>query len=118
MKQIALNYDASEFDGYESAADYFAHRSKILKDETGRHIKQPFQAMELDHSPTNWSQKLNKLDGKSVSLDMAALHAKKFKEYGWIYYVIENVILAQDESTQELEKLRAAIDLKLARKRA
>jgi hypothetical protein len=115
MKQIALNYDASEFDGYESAAEYFAHRSKILKDETGRPVKQAYQAMELDHSPTNWSQKINKLDDKSVSLDMAVTHAKKFKEYGWVYYVIDTVILAQDESVQELEKLQAAIDAKIAR---
>ncbi len=115
MKQIALNYDASDFDGYESASDYFAYRSRVLKDESGRHVKQPIQAMELDHSPTNWSQKINKLDGKSVSLDMAVIHAKKFREYGWIHYVIETVVLAQDESIQELEKLQSAIAEKLAK---
>lgn len=87
MEQITLNFDASEFDAFEYADDYFAHTTRLLKDENGRPVKQAIQAMEMDYSPTQWSHKLNRSNNTAVTLRDADIHAEKYGGTEWICYL-------------------------------
>lgn len=87
MEQITLNFDASEFDAFEYADEFFAHTTRTLKDDQGRTIKQAVQAMEMDYSPSQWSQKLNRSNNTAVTLRDADIHAEKFGGTDWICFL-------------------------------
>lgn len=114
MKQITLNFDASEFDGFESAQEFFAHCSRLIRDEDSRVIKQAVQAMEMDYSPSQWSHKLNKSNNTSLTLDDVERHTEIFGDVNWIYFLIQKHIIKPKRNRDQLLKLREEIERQLA----
>lgn len=87
MEQITLNFDADGYDAFEYADEFFAHATRSLRDEQGRTVKQAVQAMEMDYSPSQWSQKLNRSNNTAVSLRDADIHTEKFGNTDWICFL-------------------------------
>lgn len=113
MEQITLNYDASEFDGFDSTQEFFAHSTFGVKDDTGRNTKQCVQAMEMDMSPSQWAHKRNQSNNTAITLNDIDRHTEIFGDVRWIYYAIQKHIIKTNESKEALLKLRAEIDKKL-----
>lgn len=106
MEQITLNFDASEFEAYEGAQEFFAHSSKMTRDEQGRVVKGGVQAMEMDYSPSQWSHKLNKSNNTSVTLDDADKHTEIYGNTEWIYFLVKKHIIDKKRNLDELIQLR------------
>jgi hypothetical protein len=87
MEQITLNFDAGEYDAFDYADEFFAHASRSVKDDEGRTVKQAAQAMVMDYSPTQWSQKLNRSNNTAVSLRDADIHTERFGGTDWICFL-------------------------------
>lgn len=117
MKQITLNFDASEFDGFESIQEFFTNRTRTVRDPDGRVIKQAVQAMQMDYSPSQWSHKLNKSNNTSLTLDDADRHTEIFGDVSWIYYAINKHIIQRGD-TDEIERLEQQLAAARARKGA
>lgn len=113
-EQITLNFDASEFDGYEKSQEFFKHAAMTTRDSKGEVIKQCVQAMEMDYSPSQWSQKLNKSNNTSVTLDDADKHTDLYGNVSWIYYLIHKHIIKKKRPRAELLRLKAELDAELA----
>ncbi len=113
MEQITLNFDASEFDAFESVQEYFAHRTRLIKDDTGRAIKLGVQAMEMDMSPSQYSHKLNESNNTMLTLRDAEKHTEIFGDIGWVHFLIFKHILKKKRNREELLKLKAEIDAQL-----
>jgi hypothetical protein len=86
MNQMIINFDATGFEGFETANEYFSFCSKTAKDSEGRHLKQHYQAAEMDMSPSQWSQKLNRLNGTGIMLDEAFTYSHKTNDWRWLDY--------------------------------
>lgn len=114
MEQITLNFDASEFDGFDSLQEFYAHRTRRIKDRAGSVVKQCVQAMEMDYSPSQWSQKLNKSNNTALTLDDIDRHTELYGDVTWIYYAIHRHIIRGQKSREELLQLRAEIDRQLS----
>lgn len=114
MEQIILNFDASEFDGFDRTQEYFAFRTRTIRDEGGRPVKQCVQAMELDFSPSQWSQKLCESNNTTITLNDADKHTEIFGEVGWIHFLVQKHIINKKQNREALLKLRKEIDAQLA----
>jgi hypothetical protein len=86
MNQMIINFDATGFEGFDSPNDYFAYCSKTARDSEGRPLKQHYQAADMDMSPPQWNQKLNKSNNTAVMLDEAFLYSQKFGDWRWLDY--------------------------------
>lgn len=113
MEQITINFDASEFEGYESLQEFFAHMTCTVKDEQGRVIKQGVQAMEMDYSPSQWSQKRTESNNTALSLKDADKHTEIYGDVRWIYYAIQKHIIKKKRPREELLLLKAEIERQL-----
>lgn len=116
MEQITLNFDASEFDGYETAQEFFAHMTCTVKDDAGRIVKQGVQAMELDYSPSQWSHKRTKSNNTAISLEDADKHTEIYGDVSWIYYLIQKHIIKKKRNREQLLRLKAEIERQLGEK--
>lgn len=87
MEQITLNFDATSYDAFEYADEFFAHAARNVKDEEGRVIKQALQAMDMDYSPSQWSQKINRSNNTAVTLRDADIHTEIFGNTEWISFL-------------------------------
>lgn len=87
MEQITLNFEAGGFDAFDYADEFFAHEVRAAKDSEGRIVKQAAQAMHMDYSPTQWSQKLNRSNNTAISLRDADEHTEKFGCTEWITFL-------------------------------
>lgn len=114
MQQITLNFDTTDFDGFDGLQDYFSHASKTLRDEQGRVVKQSVQAMEMDFSPSHWSQKVNGLNNAAITLTDADGWTEKYGDVSWIYYLIDRHIIKRGRNRDDLLKARAEIDRQLS----
>lgn len=114
MEQITLNFDASEFDGYETCREYLSRCSHNLKDDQGRSVYQKTIAMELDYSPSQWSQKISETGDARITLNDAERYAEKFSDVSWIHYLVYKHIIKKGRNRETLLKLRADIDRQLA----
>lgn len=114
MEQITLNFDASEFDGYNTTQEYFAHASRILRDDAGRIVQGQVQAMQMDYSPSHWSQKINKLNNASITLDDADRHTEIYGDVSWIYYLIHRHIIKKRKNLSDLLAARDEINRQIA----
>lgn len=117
MEQITLNFDASEFDGFEKIEEYFSHRTRAIRDEQGRAVKQAVQAMEMDYSPSQWSHKINRSNNTSVTLEDADRHTEIFGDVSWIYYAVHKHII-QRGNVDEIEELERRLAEAKARRGA
>lgn len=113
MEQITLNFDAREFDGFESIREYFSYRTRVTKDETGKVIKQAVQAMEMDYSPSQWSQKVNESNNTTITLNDADRFTETFGDVSWIYFAIQKHIINKKRNRDDLLRLKAEIDRQL-----
>jgi len=114
MEQITLNFDSSEFDGYETAREYLAHCTHLLKDGFGRSVRQKAIAADLDYSPSQWSQKINQSGDARVTLDDVEDYTENFNDVGWIYYLVHKHIIKKHRNREELLKLKAQLDAQLS----
>lgn len=114
MEQIVLNFDASEFDGYEMCREYLQHCSHTLKDGMGNKVFQKQIAMELDYSPSQWSQKISESGDARVTLNDAEHYTDKFDDVQWIHYLVYKHIIKKGRNRDALLKLREDIDRQLA----
>jgi hypothetical protein len=114
MEQITLNFDASEFDGYQTCREYLQTCTHKLKDEQGRAVYQKTIAMELDYSPSQWSQKISQSGDARTTLDDAEKYTEHFGDVGWINYLVYKHIIKKNRNRDALLKLRADIDRQLA----
>lgn len=114
MEQIVLNFDASEFDGYQTAREYLQRCTHVLKDEHGRAVYQKTIAMELDYSPSQWSQKISQAGDARTTIDDGEQYTERFGDVGWIYYLVYKHIIKKGRDRESLLKLRADIDRQLA----
>lgn len=114
MEQITLNFDASEFDGYGSCREFLQYTTHTIKDDAGRRIFQKAIAMEMDYSPTHWSQKISESGDSRITLNDAETYTEKFNDVRWIYYLIHKHIIKKSRNREELLKLKADIDRQLA----
>lgn len=114
MEQITLNFDASEFEGFESLQEFFSYATRSVRDPDGRVVKQCVQAMQMDYSPSQWSQKINRLNNTAVSLDDADRHSELFGDVRWVYFAIQKHIINKKRNRDDLLRLRAEIDRQLA----
>lgn len=113
MEQITLNYDASEFDGFESTQEFFAHSTFGIKDGDRRNVKQCVQAMEMDMSPSQWAHKRNQSNNTAITLNDIDRHTEIFGDVRWIYFAIQKHIIKSGKSKEELLKLKAEIEKQL-----
>lgn len=113
MEQIVLNFDASEFDGYETCREFFQRCAHTLKDSQGRQVFQKVIAAELDYSPSQWSQKLGEAGDARVTLNDAELYSEKFGDVEWINYLVYKHIIKKGRNRDALLKLREDIDRQL-----
>jgi len=113
MEQITLNFDASEFEAFNSVQEFYAHRTFSIRDDQGRVVKQGVQAMEMDYSPSQWSHKINKANNTSLTLEDADRHTDLYGDVAWIYYLIQKHIIKKKRNRDELLLLRAEIDRQL-----
>lgn len=113
MEQITLNFDASEFDGFESLQEFFAHSTFSVKDHDGKSIKQCVQAMEMDMSPSQWAHKRNESNNTAITLNDIELHTEKFGDVRWIYYAITKHIIKSGKNKAELLRLKKEIERQL-----
>lgn len=114
MEQIVLNFDASEFDGYETCREYLQHCSHVVKDDCGNQVFQKQIAMELDYSPSQWSQKISESGDARITLNDAEKYSDKFGDVQWIHYLVYKHIIKKGRDRDALIKLRADIDRQLA----
>lgn len=110
MEQITFNFDAREYDAFEYADEFFAHTVRSIKDEQGRIVKQAAQAMEMDYSPTQWSQKLNRSNNTAISLRDADVHTEIFGNIDWISFLYYKHVI----KPQRGEDLVARLERELA----
>lgn len=113
MEQITLNFDASEFDGYEGIHEFFSHSIKCTRDKDGKTVKQCVQAMEMDYSPSQWSHKTNKSNNTSVTLDDADKHTEIYGNVDWIYFALHKHVIKKKRNREQLLRLKAEIESQL-----
>lgn len=113
MEQIVLNFDASEFDGYESCREYLQYCTHSLKDKSGNRVLQKAIAADLDYSPSQWSQKISESGDARVTLNDAEAYAEKFGDVSWIHYLVYRHIIRKGRNRDALLKLREQIDQQL-----
>lgn len=113
MEQITLNFNADKFEGYATCREYLQHCTHILKDEKGRPIRQKEIAMELDYSPSQWSQKISQSGDARTTLDDAEDYTDSFNDADWIYYLVHKHIIKKKRNREELLKLKADIERQL-----
>ena len=105
-EQITLNFDASEFEAFEGIHEFFSHGTKTVRDRNGRVIKQGVQAMEMDFSPSQWSQKVNQSNNTCVNLNDADDYTDRYDDVRWIHYAVWKHIIqkAREEDIEALER--------------
>ena len=113
MEQIVLNFDASEFDGYETCREFLSYSTYNLKDREGRTVLQKAIAAELDYSPSQWSQKRSQSGDARITLDDAETYAEKFGDVSWIHYLVYRHIIKKGRNREALLRLREQIDKQL-----
>lgn len=113
MEQIVLNFDASEFEGYETCREYLAHCTHNLRDQQGRGIYQKTIAMELDYSPSQWSQKLSESGDARITLNDAEAYADQFGDVSWVHYLVYKHIIKKGRNRDALIRMREEIDRQL-----
>ena len=114
MEQIVLNFDASEFDGYETCREYLQKCTHNLKDDHGRTVYQKVIAMELNYAPSQWSQKLSETGDARVTLNDAEKYTSLFGDVNWIHYLVYKHIIKKGRNREALLKLKADIERQLA----
>lgn len=114
MEQIVLNFDASEFDGYESCREYLNRCTHNLRNSKGEPVFQKAIAADLDYSPSQWSQKISESGDARVTLNDAEKYAEVFGDVKWIYYLVYKHIIKKGRNTEALLRLRDDIDRQLA----
>jgi hypothetical protein len=115
MEQIVLNFDASGFESFEGTHECFSHQTRCVRDESGRPIKQAVQAMEMDFSPSQWSQKVNQSNNTSVNLNDADHFTELYGDTTWIHYAVwKHIVCAnRGDEIEQLEKQLAAARARL-----
>lgn len=113
MEQIFLNFDATEFDAFESTQEYFAHRSRCLKDDRGNAIKGHYQAAMMDYAPSQWSSKLNEGNNTCITLNDADKHTELFGDTSWIDYLYWKHVLKKKRNRDQLLELKRQIEREL-----
>lgn len=114
MEQIVLNFDATGFEGYESCREYFVHSTHTVKDDQGRRVFQKTIAMEMDYSPSHWSQKLGEAGDSRITLNDAEQYSEKFGDVRWIHYLVYKHIVKKKKNREQLLRLKEEIERELA----
>lgn len=105
-QQITLDFDATGFEGFETAREYFGHCSRTLRDSTGMSLKQHYQAADMGMSPPQWSNKLNESNNTTITLNDAEEYTQKFDDTRWINYLVFKHIIQKQRGVDDLVRLR------------
>ena len=57
-EQITLNFESTEFEGYEMPSEFFDRVTRTLVDKNGTRIQQKYQAADLELSSQQFNQKI------------------------------------------------------------
>ncbi|MEO0438582.1 MAG: hypothetical protein AAF098_16910 [Pseudomonadota bacterium] len=105
MNQITISFEASEFDAFANAQEQFRHMTYTIKDEKGETVKNCVQAMRMDYSPSQWSQKINSTNNTCVTIKDAEKHTEIFGETSWIKYLVWKHII-KPQRNRDIEEMR------------
>lgn len=112
-QQLLIDYEASEFEGFERTQEFFAYMSRTLRNEKGVIVAQKYQAADMEMSPAQFSQKLNESNNTSITLNDADRHTEIFGDTRWIEYAFWKHVVKRKKNRQKLLELKAQIEREL-----
>lgn len=113
-EQVTINFDASGYESFERCQQFFSHQTHRLRDAQGRVVKQAVQAMEMDMSPSQWSQKTNESNNTTVTLNDAEVYTEKFGDTEWINWLFWRHVVNKKNKKEELLRMKEEIEKKLS----
>lgn len=110
-EQITINFEATEFEGFDTPSEYFAYITRTLR-RNGLPVQQKYQAADLEMSPSQFSQKVNQSNNTSITLDEAFKHMDIFGDTRLLDYLVFHLKKKRDrdEIKAELERLQKQLD--------
>lgn len=113
MQQITINFDASEFDGFESCREYM--QTRVIQMCSERKKLQKVVAADMDLAPSCLSRKLAGADGdkRSFSVDDLEKYLSTQRDMKPLIYLVDRYLSeGSDDEIAELRKRLAAAEAK------
>lgn len=109
MQQITLNFDGSEFDGFESLREYL--QTRVIQICTERGIKQKAVAADMDLAPSCLTRKLAgaENDKRSLTVNDLEKYIETQRDTRPVLYLVHKFFgQISDDDIEELERQLAA----------
>lgn len=113
MEQITLNFDSTGFEGFTDLHEFLSFCTLTLKDDKGRVIHKNVQAMELDKSPSQWSQKVCQGNNTCINLNDLHQYTTKFKDTRWIDFAYWKYRIQENADLDDLKRMRDELERKI-----
>lgn len=109
MEQITLQFDASEFESYDTTHEFFQHVTLTTRDEYKRLVKRHAQACALDYAPSQWNHKCNQTNNTSVNLNDLDNFIDEYGDVRIIQYLLWRHVIdhGMDSEIAEMERVLA-----------
>lgn len=114
MEQVQLNFDSTGFENVPTLHDYIVRCSFTLKDKYGNPVYQNTQAMNMDLSPSQWNQKLNKTNNTSISVCDLERYTEQHNDTRWIDFAYWKFRIQGGADIDDLKRMRDELEQQIA----